>query len=822
MSGPAIARQRIEIANRSDGGLLYWTGKLYGFAALCLIAYGLSYTVCVYKRIASNAPPTPDLAAYTKVAAKVTKIYAADGTSLGDFAEEWRMIVPYDRMPKHLIDAFLAAEDHKFFSHRGIYLRGIIRAAWANITRGGFVQGGSTITQQVAKQFMGADRTLWRKAREAVVARRLEAKYSKEQILAVYLNHIFLGSGAYGVQAAAWRYFSRNVWDLEIGQAALIAGLANAPSRDSPLVSRDRARARRDHILDRMERYGFADAAAIAAAKAKPLALAPHKSTFGQSHPYFSEHVRRYVGKKYGKDTLMRAGLTIETTMQPYMDAAAYENVEFNARKQDKRQGWRGPEAIVEGASRKLFLERARKAYDGKPLVPGRHYLAMVESSTKRTAHVVVGSRKFRIPYRLLRWARRWSAEHYDNDRPTYDARVALKPGYVVWVSKPPTYIGAFRDWRIERDEKGKPDSYWLKEGPARKYDDDVLQLDQTPHPQTSLFTFDWNTGYVLAMVGGSDYSRSEYNRIVQACRQPGSTYKPIYYALALDREFHFHTMLNDVAKKEAEVDPVTGKVWVPTNYEGKVETETSLESALVWSKNVPSVALFRKLGGEAVEKWARRLGYTSPIIADKALALGASCTFPWQMGRAFAIFARNGKWSDVRWVRRITDHQGKIIEDNTVVEDPALAPASRFDRIFARGGVVPEQAVPARASFLITKLMREMVRRGHGRMIRQADIIAAGKTGTSSATMDTWMVGFTHRWMTVSWMGDDLRVRPLGRRDASYLTALPQWTRYMHEVLNGRKTKDIPTAVPPGVDPDDQGGKRRSSRDRSGNQKDG
>jgi penicillin-binding protein 1A len=822
MAAPSTARARIAIANPSDGGILYWTLKLYGFAALVLLWVGMSYMVCVYKRVAGSAPPTPDLANYTKVAPKISTIYASDGTSLGDFASEWRMLVAYDRMPDHLIKAFLAAEDHEFFSHNGIYLKGIIRAAWANITRGGFVQGGSTITQQVAKQFMKADRTLWRKAREAVVARRLEAKYTKEQILSVYLNHIFLGSGAYGVQAAAWRYFSRNVWDLDLAQAALIAGLANAPSLDSPLVNPERALARRNNILDRMERHGFADPGAVEKAKAKSLELEPFKSGFGESHPYFAEHVRRYVGKQYGKDVLMKAGLTIETTMVPYMDTAAYENVEFNARKQDKRQGWRGPEAIVEGASRKLFLERARKLYDGKKLEPGRHYVAMVESSTRRSAKVLIGSRTFKIPYRLLSWARRWSATEYDNDRPTYNATVALKPGYVVWVSLPPTHIGKFRDWNVKRDEKGKPDSFWKREGPARKYDDDVVQLDQTPHPQTSLFTIDWNTGYVLAMVGGSDYSRSEYNRVVQACRQPGSTYKPIYYALALISGFHYYTMLNDVAKKEAEVDPVTGKVWTPSNYEGKVETETSLESALVWSKNVPSVALFKKLGGEAVEKWARKLGFTSPIIADKALALGASCVFPWQLGRAFAIYARNGKWLDVRWVRRITDHSGKIIEDNTVIEDPALTPASRFDRVFARAGVEPKQAVSARAAFLITKLLREMVRRGHGRMIREEHIIAAGKTGTSSATMDTWMVGFTHRWLTVSWMGDDLRVRPLGRRDASYLTALPQWGRYMYEVLNGRETREIPTAVPPGVDPDDQGGKRRSSRHRQDHSKGG
>ncbi len=814
MPETSVSRDRVRIGNRADGGYAYWLAKMYAFAALLIVVGTAVTAVWVYGAVARSAPKTPDLHAYGNVVPKVTRMTAVDGTVLGRFAKEWRELIPYDRIPKELVQAFLAVEDHAFFSHQGIYTKGIIRAAWRNITAGGVVEGGSTITQQVAKQFMGSQRTLSRKAKEAIVARRLESRYTKEEILSVYLNHIFLGSNAYGVQAAARRYFSRNVWQLDLGQMALIAGLARAPSRDSPLVSRSRAKGRRDVVLTKMARYGFIEQATASKWQAAPLGLAPFRSAFLDTSPYYAEHARRYVVAKYGADTLMKEGLTIETAAQPWMERVAYENVDWNARKQDKRQGWRGAEATLEGAARKIFRSRAATLYGVRPMVPGERYLGLVEEVSRREAKVLVGTAMHRLPLSQMRWASRWRVKEYSNDQKLYRVDRALRVGDVIWVSKPLARREKFTDWEVKYDEKGKPDAYWL---PAKDFslDDDIITLEQVPHPQAALIHFDWRTGYVNAMVGGSDHRRSQFNRAVQACRQPGSTYKPIYYALAMDEGYSFYTMLNDVAKKEAVVDPVTGKTWTPENLEGKVQIETSLESALVWSKNVPSVALFGKLGGDKVEKWARRLGFTSPIIPDKALALGASCTYPYEMGRAFAVFARNGKNLDLVFVRRVLDRAGNAREDHRVPSDPWMSPADRFDRIGYAAAHQPKQAIPARAAFLITKLLREVVRRGHARMVRQADIRAAGKTGTSSATMDMWFIGFTDRWLTVAWLGDDMRVRPLGRRDASYFTALPFWARYMRVVLGDRAKGDIPVAVPKGVDKDDQGGRRRRKRDR-------
>ncbi len=823
----AAGRERAVIANPSRAGVLLWTVRLYAFAFIVLGVVMTISSVDVYDGVRRDAPPTPRLEGYARAMPKVTRVYANDGTLLARYVKEWREFLPLDQIPDHLINAFLAVEDHRFFKHNGIYVRGILRAAWRNVTAGDWVQGGSTITQQVAKQFMERRKTLRSKAMEAIVARRLESVYTKQEILSVYLNHIFLGAGAHGVQAAAKRYFSKHVKQLNLAEAAMLAGLAQAPSAYSPLSrrknARTKARKRRDSVLDKMAKHGFIEQSEADKWKATPIVLRPHQTqaTMGR-HPFFTEHVRRYLVKKYNKKQVFSAGLTVETSVQPFLDGVAYENVDFGARKQDKRQGWRGPVASVQGDQLGLFLARAKQMYGDKPLVPGKRYLALVEHVERSRARVRVGERVYKLRRKRMKWAHRWSIKDYANDKETYNVKRALKVGDIVWVSKPPTRIRKFSDWIVEykkkkkkdgtESKKKKPDAEWKR--PKRlKVDDDQVQLEQTPHPQASLLSFDWRTGYVMAMVGGNDYRRSQFNRAVQACRQPGSTYKPIYYALGLDRGFSYHSELNDEAKTE-DVDE-DGNEWKPENLEGETEEgpKASLQISLIWSKNVPSVDLFKELGGDKVEKWARALGFTSPIIPDKALALGASCTYMHELSRAFAIFARNGRWLDLVFVRRIRDHAGNVIEDNTHPRDPMLDPASRLDRLAAIGGVKARQAVPARASYLITKLMRKVVANGHAQNIRNTRIIAGGKTGTSSATMDTWFVGFTDRWLTTTWLGDDERVRPLGAQDAAYFTTLPMWSRYMHEALNGRPTGKLPASVPPGVDEDDEGGKHRRRR---------
>jgi penicillin-binding protein 1A len=311
-------------------------------------------------------------------------------------------------------------------------------------------------------------------------------------------------------------------------------------------------------------------------------------------------------------------------------------------------------------------------------------------------------------------------------------------------------------------------------------------------------------------MVGGLDHDRSEFNRVVQACRQPGSTYKPIYYSLALDRGYGYASLLNDIPR--AEVDPITGEVWTPTNLNNTVEYQVTLEYAMVWSKNVPSVQLFKLMGGKDVEAWARKLGFTTQIIPDQALALGASCTRPDELTRSFSAFARNGSLSDPVYVRRVRDREGRVLEDHSDVGDPMSPPAERLDRLVATVGKHAENVIPPRTAYLTSQLLRRVVTKGHAPAIRSTGMFAAGKTGTSSATMDTWFVGYTSRWMTTTWIGDDRRQRPLGHKDAAFMLTVPMFARYMTDVTAGQKLQEIPWERPRGVKAGDTGGTLRTT----------
>jgi penicillin-binding protein 1A len=805
----APVRPRVVIANRRDGGVGFWVLRLYGFAALVMTAAIALTGVIIYSYFSLRAPPVPDFKTYAKAAPAVSRIYAADGTVLGEFAKEWREIVPFEKIPKQLVDAFLAVEDHDFYNHGGIYWRGIARAVWANVSAGDFAQGGSTITQQVAKQFLGNEKSLGRKGKEAIMARRLEARYSKNAILAVYLNHIYLGAGAWGVAAAAHRYFQKDLDKLTLAECAMIAGLAKAPSAFSPIKSVKLATERRNVVLDRMAQYDVASAEDVAKAKQEPIKLDLYKDIFPDRMPYYAEHVRRYVTDRY-KGSLAANGLRIETAAEPTWEAAAYENADFGARHQDKRQGWRGPEWRVDGAARDTFIARQKKLYGAAPLVPNKRYLAVVDKVDGEHAEVLVGDRRLQLPLKNLKWASKWQAGNADNDFEVDSATAVLHKNDVVWVSREIRTLGKFRDWNI-------PDRYnptWVGKNDELQWDiahPDVVKLDQVPHPQTAIFTADHHTGYVAAMVGGFDYDRSVFNRAVQACRQPGSTYKPIYYSLGLDSGYGYDTVLVD--EKAPIEDPDTGEVWNVSNLDDTEQGHVTLEYALVFSKNLPSIDLFHRLGAKNVEAWARRLGFTTKIFADDALALGASCSRLDEMARAFTIFARNGAWwprpagKEKTWVyvRRIVDRAGNTVEDATVADDPRLTAGDRLDRTAALAGIDATQAIGKRTGFLTSHLLQREVEYGFANVLRATELKAAGKTGTSSATFDTWFIGYTSRFTTLVWMGDDKRERGLGKTDAAYMTVVPLWSRYMYEAGRGYPNSD-PYVVPAGMSASDRG----------------
>jgi penicillin-binding protein 1A len=801
---------RVEISNPSDGGFWFWLFKFYAFAGLCLVGLAFLGGVGLYVHFANTLPRLPDFDRYRLEAAESTRLRAWDGTELAELASERREILPLEAFPKKLLQSFVAIEDRRFYEHGGLDYRGMLRAFVANLRAGHVVQGGSTITQQVARSFLRtSEQTIQRKIREAILARRLETRYQKDQILALYLNQIFLGHQTYGVAAAARRYFDKQVSELDLAEMATIAGIAQAPSRYSPILAPDLTRARRDQVLSAMAVAGVIDEATANNLRARPLAVRQPPDFFRERSPYFAEHVRRDIAKRFGEKTLWEGGLEIETTLVPWIDESAQENVDFSLRKLDKRQGWRGPVAHLVGAAAAEFRQRAQARYGATLPAEGRLYLGLVESTPGDKAQVRVGEKLYPLPSSGMEWATPYSTVDSTNGRTLTNTKGVLHPGDVVWVT--PMHrsrLRRFSDWTYDSagevqwlpayaDHKAPP-------GPV------ALRLEQTPKAQGSLFSYDHQTGYVTAMVGGLDFDRSEFNRVVQACRQPGSTYKPIYYSLALDRGYGYASLLNDTPR--AEVDPITGEVWVPKNLNNTVEYQVNLEYALVWSKNVPSVQLFKLVGGRDVEAWARRLGMTTPIIPDQALALGASCTRIDELTRAFSAFARNGSLSDPISVRRVRDRAGNLLEDNTAVSDPMSSPSERLDRMVALADKHAKDVIPPRTAWLTSQLLRHVVTKGHAPALRSSGLLVGGKTGTSSATMDSWFVGYTSRWMTTAWIGDDRRERPLGFKDAAFMLSVPMTARYLYEVTAGQQLKDIPWERPPGVKANDTGGTLRTT----------
>ncbi|MFO0572556.1 MAG: transglycosylase domain-containing protein [Polyangia bacterium] len=925
-----MARERIKITNPADGGFFYWLAKFYLFAFLGLGLAVLHVLAGVYLYFARTLPKVPDFATYAAQAPGITQIFAGDTSLLAELASERREVVPLSQIPKPLIDAVLATEDRRFYEHRGLDLRGFVRAMRVNLLTGQLRQGGSTITQQVAKAFLSPERSLSRKIREAILARRMEARYEKREILSLYLNHIFLGHGSFGVQAAARRYFDRNVWELSVDELAMIAGLAKAPTRFSPLERPQAAQARRDIVLRNMTEVGYLTADEGKKLQAKPLALKPRRDASHDVSPYFVDAVRRELFAKLGSQRVLEEGLRVETTVQPFVDVLAAENVDNATRRLDKRQGWRGPEAHLDTDAQRVFLLRASQRYAG-PLAEDTLYLGLVTAVRGGGATVQIGPHVTDLPLNNMLWAARYNARDSANDRLITSAFEALKPGDVIWVKLAfRSRIGRFSDYvyapitpykeggtdgskpaaeaarpapKVEHtapvvaakppargtgrkgsrskdkapkgavavtdrgdkgDKAGRPrpipgeadgrtaaaqarpvvvsrpqyvpgtgvwlpppgegeerragvpgapgkrqevgEAVWLPEavrkpGPSASRE---VMLEQPPRPQGALYTFDLATGYVLAMAGGNDYDRSEFNRAVQACRQPGSAYKPVYYSLALDRGYSYDTMWND--KVKVEIDPVTGEQWVPTNIDGSYGQQVSLERALVWSKNPPSLEIFKTMGKKDVASWARRLGMTTPIHADDALALGASCVRVDEVSRSFALFARSGRPIDTVQVKRVLSRKGEVLIDNSAWDDPLLDGRSRLDRLVAMAGRVKRPVIPPRTAYLTGTLLRRVVSQGHSKPIRDTKIIAAGKTGTSSRTSDVWFVGFTSRWLTTAWVGDDTYERQLGYADASFTISVPMWARFMYHANHDAPLTEIPER-PRDVKPTDRGG---------------
>jgi penicillin-binding protein 1A len=573
----------------------------------------------------------------------VSTVYDVQGRPIGEFYHQRRIVIPLERVPPHVIHAFLAAEDARFFKHRGVDILAIGRAFFSNLRSGGVRQGGSTITQQLVRGLLlSPERTFRRKVREAILAFKVERNHSKEEILYLYLNQIYLGHGNYGVAAASRDYFGKSVENLTVPEAALLAGLPRAPTRSSPYRDFFAATERQRYVLRRMFREKFIDRSTYQEALESPVRLAPSPDLNSQVAPYFVEHIRRSVGDQFGFDPLLQGGLQIHTSLDASLQTAAQS-------------------AVREG------LNELRLRLKGK-----------------------------------------------------------------------------------NEDSNDKAEA------------------------QAALVALDPRTGYVRALVGGYDFALSQFNRAMQARRQPGSAFKPIIYSAALENGFSELSIIQD---GPLSFRMSAGKYWRPQNYQNRFFGPVTLRTALAHSLNSVAVRLVDRLGVERVIRQARKLGIESRLEKNLSISLGSSSVSLLELVNAYGVFAAGGVRAEPVFIVKVTDRDGKTLHETRPRSTRALSPE---------------------VSFVLTDMLRNVVQSGTGRGADHLGVPVAGKTGTSSEFRDAWFVGYTPSLSAGVWIGyDDLR--PLGDKETGGRTALPIWLAFMKEATRDAGGEAFP--VPDGIE---------------------
>ncbi|MEC7750675.1 MAG: PBP1A family penicillin-binding protein [Myxococcota bacterium] len=761
------------------------TGRLFSLSgwltrfSLMLAAAALVptawFALSLYQEHREGLPAVPDLDNYRPPS--ITRVLAADGTILAEFAEERRMVVPYQRMPQRLVQAFVAAEDKSFFDHDGVDLKGIVRAALVNLKAGRTVQGASTITQQLAKQLLvrhqgyskGRMRTLARKIREAILARRLEYALTKEDILYLYLNEIYLGHGAYGVQAASQAYFSKNVESLSLGEMTLLAGLPPAPSRFSPLKNPESARTKQGYVLKRMIEEGYisVDEAKAARKEEAEKKVLPRENLFRDIAPYFTEQARQVFVERMGEEELMRGGWTIQTTLDISRQIKARTALQNGIEALDRRMGYWGPEARFEPDQVQAVAKTyTRKVLDNAPANRGEEHLAIIANVERKKATAHVGDELLPIHLSDHRWMRTGRRRAYSlYDRPT-DLRRRFQVGDLLRV-------------RFETDRKG----------------DEKLMVVQDPLPEGALVSQDLRTDYVVALAGGYDFDRSQFNCAFQACRQPGSAFKPIIFSAGLAlggrirRGAPVETITVTTQLSDAPIvrhDFSTGVRWKPANYDRSYTDEVSLRRAMMLSMNLPTIDLFERVVSKKVVEWANRIGIEQELNVDASIALGSHCVIPWELLQVYALFGKGGQRPAKRFITRIESSDGKVLHDEADYRDVWASRSERIDRMARQALQPPEQVIAPGIAYIMTYLMRQVVQAGTATRARIQGVPLAGKTGTTNDNKDAWFVGYSPHLVTGVWIGERFNLRPLGRSETGGRTAAPIWKAYMTAALDG------------------------------------
>ncbi len=734
--------------------LIYLVSVLFGLAMvgglLVAFVFALLY------------PTLPTLEALTDYQPKIPlRIVSAEGELLGEFGEERRAVVKIRDVPEIMREAILAAEDERFYQHGGVDYISVLRAALANLTSG-TQQGAGTITMQVARNFfLTRERTLTRKLREVLLAYKIEANLTKDEILELYINQIFLGQRAYGFAAASQIYFGKPLSQIDVAEAAMLAGLPKAPSAYNPIANPKRARTRQLYVLRRMHELRFINDAQLQHALAAPLVVHPTLRDSSAHADYVAEMARQTIFETYGEDSYSR-GLTVYTTIRKADQDAAYAAVRRGVIDYDRRHGYRGPEGYVslpsDPAELEAELDQAFQDLDDSDNLDPAVVLAAGPGEVKAVKSdgeaVTVTGDGLKFAARAL------------SDKAPAGSRI--RRGAVV---------------RLSRDDKGR----W--------------QIAQLPQVESALISARPSDGAILALVGGFDFDRSKFNHVTQALRQPGSAFKPFIYSAALEKGFSPATVVID-GPLYFDASETGSEPWEPKNYDGKFEGPMRLRTALMKSKNLVTVRVMRAIGPKYAQDYIARFGFDPKLHPPYLpMALGAGAATPVQMLGAYSVFANGGYRVAPYLIDKVLDSHGN--------------PLSRAQPTLAEQGA--ERVIDPRNAFIMTTMMRDVVRAGTAaRAMQLGRQDLAGKTGTTNDFVDAWFCGFNASMVAIAWIGYD-QPRTLGTGETGAAAALPIWMNFMAKVLKG--VPEQPLAPPEGVlvarvnpetglrEPDDRGG---------------
>lgn len=727
---------------------------LWAFAAGLLLA-GLA-AGAIYLYVVPKLPSTESL---KDVRMQVPlRVYSADGKLMAEYGEMKRQPVPYRALPKPLIQAFLAAEDDRFFEHPGVDYQGLLRAAMQLVLTGQRAQGGSTITMQVVRNFfLSPEKTYSRKLNEILLALRIERELTKEEVLELYLNKIYLGNRAYGVAAAAQVYYGKELADLNLAQMAMIAGLPKAPSKYNPIADPERTLQRRDYVLGRLHALGWISDEQHQQALAQPETATLHGVAIELDAPYGAEMVRAEMVNRFGQDAYTK-GFRVRTTLDAGLQQAAEQAVRGNLYAYEERHGYRGPEQRGklggDDADAPKVLQEVERVAELSPSL-------VLEVEPRRATIYIKGMGREVLEWEGMEWARPYLGEDSRGGKPKQASEV-LRRGDLIRVRPQPGAEGK-ASWR----------------------------LSQLPQVESALVALDPRDGGIKALVGGYDFYSSKFNRVTQAKRQPGSGFKAVIYSAALEAGFTPSTVINDAPVVVEAGQRSQG--WRPENFGGKFYGPTRMREALAKSRNMVSIRLLQDIGISNALKYAERFGFDGKLLpGNLTLALGTGEVVPLDMARAYAVLANGGFLVQPYFIERIEEEgQGVVFQASPAKACPECDEAAK-DQPLAPRTLTPQNA------YLMNSMLRDVIQRGtatDAKKLGRKDL--AGKTGTTNQQHDAWFNGFHPELVAVVWVGFD-DSRPMGKDETGGKAALPAWMEFMRVALPGLPER--PLALPAGM----------------------